>query len=313
MRSCPVPFEGETLFSLVTRVYLRGVFRSAHATLGRLRLKNSRFLASPLGGSCLSNMFRAFPELERVVNMETLVRRHTTAPLLLAFSKGCNDPARQAEVIGAISERGGWGGAPRSSTLLRPDGMRLCVDCCEQDRQEAGVAYWHREHQVKFVTRCWRHGTRLEEVMEVVGQGYALELPEPGLAADVFIPEPTREGIGARVAAITAVVVSAGQWSEPARVRQLFMACAHELGLLHRGRPSRARIWAHMEETYGVEFLGAIGLPTSYSHGVVKRYIAPFKSDLARLDPGIVILMGAALGVSDEELCETVAIRTSNA
>lgn len=304
VRSCPVPFDGETLFSLVTRVYLRGTFRSAHTALARLGLKNSRLLAAPLGGRFISRVFQAFPEFGHVLNMEVLVRRHTTSLLLLAFSKRCSDPARQAEVITAISERGGWGGAPRSSVLFCPDSMRLCAECCEQDRHEKGIAFWHREHQVKFVTRCWRHRTRLKEVKEVIGQGYALELPESEAATDVSIPEPVREGAGVLLAAAVAAVLNACHWKEPAQVRKLFMARAHELGLLHRGHPSRARIWTRMKETYGAEFLGAVGLPTSYSHGVVKRYIAPFSSGKARLDPGIVLLMGVALGVDPEELCQ---------
>ena len=85
------------------------------------------------------------------------------------------------------------------------------------------------------------------------------------------------------------------------------MARAREFGLLHRGLLSRARIWKHMEDVYGPEFLGAVGLPTSYSPGMVRRYAAPFKRGGARLDAGVVILIAVALRLDPEELCQPVS------
>jgi hypothetical protein len=311
--SYPVPFEGETIFSVIARVHLRGVFKSAQSVLSRLGLHNCRHVASPLGGRFLPQIFHAFPGLDRVLNMEHLVWRHTTAPLLLAFSKGCNDPKRRCTFTNAVGARGGWAGAPRSSMLLCPKGLRFCVECCEQDVRDVGVAHWHREHQVRMVNRCWRHGTRLKEILPKIGQGYDLDVPALDTygdeVSDVLIPDPCNKELGIRVAITVAKILDVKQWAQPERIRRLFMGAADDKGLLCHGRPSRKRIWDLIEGAYGVAFLGAMGLPTRYTGGFVKRYILPFKSGNSRLDAAIVILMAMALDIECESLCEEHSAR----
>jgi hypothetical protein len=315
-RSYPIPFEGETLFSVVARVYLRSAFKSAHNALLGLGLRNCRHLASPLGGRFLSRMLHAFPGLGRVLTPENAVWQHTTSPLLLAFSKGCNDPEKRCAFTEAVGARGGWGGAPRTSMLLCPKGLRFCIECYEQDVRDSGVAYWHREHQVRMVTRCWRHGTRLKEILPKVRQGYELDVPTPEIygdvVSDVLIPDPQNRELGIRIAVTVAKVLHASHWAQPEQIRQLFLGAADGSGLLHHGRPSRKRIWDLMEGAYGVSFLAAMGLPTRYTDGVVKRYILPFKVGNIRLDAVIIILMAVALGLECESLCEPASLCTKS-
>ena len=265
-------------------------------------------LVSPLGGSFLSRIFQSFPEFGPVLDLETAVLHHTTAPLLLAFSEGCNDPKKRAEFVQAVGTRGGWLGAPRSSQLIHTDGLRFCVECGEQDIRDVGVPYWHREHQVKIVTHCWRHGVRLKEIRRQIGKQQALDVPpidvSDAAVDEVSVPAPVREELSLRIALAVAMVLDSPQWSEPPRIRQMFLESAGSRGLLHHGHPSRERIWRCMDEAYGEGFLHAMGLPTRYSPGVVKRYVAPFRASKVRFDPGIVILMAAALGIEAEKLCQ---------
>lgn len=311
--SCPVPFKGETLFSVVARFYLRSGFKSPNSLLKRVGQIKRQLLVSPLGGSFLSRMFQSFPEFGPVLDLEAAVIHHTTAPLLLAFSEGCNDPKRRAEFVQAVGARGGWLGAPRSSHLIHTEGLRFCVECGEQDIRDMGVPYWHREHQVKIVTHCWRHGVRLNEIRRQVGKQQALDVPpfdvSDAAVGEVSVPAPAREELSLRIASAAAMVLDSPQWSEPQRIRQIFLESAGSLGLLHHGHPSRERVWRCMDEAYGEGFLSAMGLPTRYSPGVVKRYVAPFRASRPRLDPGIVILMAAALGIESEKLCQSSALQ----
>lgn len=307
--SCPVPFKGETLFSVVARFYLRSGFISPQSLLKGVGQIKRQLLVSPLGGSFLSRMFQSFPEFGPVLDMEATVVHHTTAPLLLAFSEGCNDPKKRAEFVQTVGVRGGWLGAPRSSHLIHTDGLRFCVECGEQDIQDVGVPYWHREHQVKIVTHCWRHGTRLKEIRRQVGKQQALDVPpievSDGTVREVSVPAPVREELCLRIASAVAVILDSPQWSEPQGIRQIFLESADSLGLLYHGHPSRERIWRCMDEAYGEGFLSAMGLPTRYSHGVVRRYVAPFRASKLRFDPGVVILMASALGIAPEKLCQS--------
>ena len=312
-----MPLRGETLFSVVARFYLRSGFKSPQSLLKRLGQIQRHLLVSPLGGSFLSRMFQSFPEFGPVFDLEAAVIHHTTAPLLLAFSEGCNDPEKRAEFVQAVGARGGWLGAPRSSHLIYTDGLRFCVECGEQDIRDVGVPYWRREHQVKIVTHCWTHGTRLKEIRRQFGKQQELDVPpidvSDAAVGEVSVPAPAREELRLRIALAVAMILDSPQWSEPLRIRQIFLESAGSRGLLHHGRPSRERIWTCMDEAYGEGFLSAVGLPTRYSHGVVRRYIAPFRAGKARLDTGIVILMAVALGIEPETLCQSSVLQGKTA
>lgn len=39
---------------------------------------------------------------------------------------------------------------------------RYCEACIEDDQRVYGEDYWHRRHNLPFVSRCWKHGTRLK-------------------------------------------------------------------------------------------------------------------------------------------------------
>lgn len=39
---------------------------------------------------------------------------------------------------------------------------RFCDECIKDDLLEFGEDYWHRRHNLPFVTRCWKHGSRLK-------------------------------------------------------------------------------------------------------------------------------------------------------
>lgn len=304
--SCPVPLEGETLFSLVARLYLRAGFKSPHGMFRRAGLRNGSSVASPLGGPYLPMLFKALPELSEVLSLEDAVWRHTTSPIYLALSNGGSGSKSRSKFIETVLEAG-WKGIPRSSFHIVPSGMRFCIDCCEQDMQQFGIPYWHREHQFKFVSCCWKHGSRLKEVRKQVGKGYGLDLPSVGWSEDpsveLRLPKALRNGIDLEVSSAFVTILNSPRWSSPGEIRNTLLRASGAQGLLCRGRPSRRKIWDMVVGAYGVEFLGSLGLPVEYGSGVVKRYMTPFKEGAPRLDPAMTILVACALGVDAKELC----------
>lgn len=48
---------------------------------------------------------------------------------------------------------------PREETDLF---MKYCPLCANEDRQQYGETYWHRKHQIRGVTVCYKHGCMLE-------------------------------------------------------------------------------------------------------------------------------------------------------
>jgi hypothetical protein len=306
-RSMPTPFVGETLFSFISRVYLRGSFKSPSHLLHEIGVLSSRSLASPFGGHWLPGMHRAFPELQAVLSRGDAVWRHTIAPLLLAFSEGCNAQDRRTGFEMVAWNHGGWRAAPRSSSSVGPEGMRLCAACCEQDIRDVGVPYWHREHQSRLVTLCWRHGTRLKVHLPGIGKGYGLDLPSPDTdgesLTEVIASGTVRADLEQRVARMVVAVLDAPEWSEPALVHRNLTDAASTCGLLNRGRPSWKKIWALMVNAYGEDYLESVGLPTRYTIGVAKRYVRPFWAGIRRLDAAVVILVAAALDVDSKFLC----------
>lgn len=291
---------------MVTRLYLRAGFKSRHGMLKGAGMKNKSAVASPLGGAYLPGLFKSLPELSSVLSLEDAIWRHTISPIYLAFSAEGNDSRSRSKFTEAVLEAG-WNGLPRSSFHIVPSGMRFCIDCCEQDMQEFGVPYWHREHQFKFVSCCWKHGSRLKEVRRQVGKGYRLDLPDVGWSEDpgfeLRLPKASRNGIDLEVASAFVTILRSPRWSSPSEVSATLLGAARVQGLLYRGRPSRRKLWGAVVGAYGVDFLGALGLPVEYRPSVAKRYTAPFKADAVRLDPAMTILMACALGIDARELC----------
>lgn len=54
--------------------------------------------------------------------------------------------------------------------------LRYCVACMAEDRHSFGEDYWHRQHNLPFVTRCWKHNLPLAGISLARGTG-TFELP----------------------------------------------------------------------------------------------------------------------------------------
>lgn len=50
------------------------------------------------------------------------------------------------------------------SAFIGLEGLRYCKQCADSDRQQYGEAYWHRAHNLPFVTVCEKHRKELRVV-----------------------------------------------------------------------------------------------------------------------------------------------------
>lgn len=287
----------------MVRVMLRSGVRSPQLLLDRMG-QSRHALSSPFGPGT-ANLFRAFPRLSALVRPEDLIWNHTTSPLLVAFSGRVTSDSDREAFCSAVLQSNAWRRGGRSCHCLRPRGLRECHSCREEDIRAYGVAYWHREHQVRPVSRCWRHDVPLLEHVWCPGTGFELELPGFGrYAADapaVNMPPMSSGGLDLWMAKAVASALAAPSTSD-AHARQLLAVEAAEAGLCAHGVPQLKKIHVQMLETVGVPYLQSLGYSTEYSQTRGARFARPLTRRKSALDPVLTLLLAASLGLHHDAL-----------
>ena len=174
---CPALFEGETLYSWVSR----WVIDTPKPYLGRIltELLGSR-------GKQVDSTFPSFiPELEKLsgINAHKLLNEHTVIPFFRSFVCESN----YHKVISLIYS----GDTKRIHKYLSITANRVndtsellyCPKCSKCDIQNKGVAYWHVKHQLPGVSACVKHGLKL---IPYVKQRRSLQLPPQDLSSSVL-------------------------------------------------------------------------------------------------------------------------------
>lgn len=266
--------------------------------------QSRRALSSPYGPGT-ANLFRAFPKLSALVRPEDLIWNHTTSPLLVAFSGRVTSESDRGAFCSAVLQSDAWRQGGRSCRCLRPRGLRECPTCREEDIRAYGVAYWHREHQVRPVSRCWRHDVPLLEHVWCPGMGFELELPGFGrYAVDapvVNMPSMSSSGLDLWMAKAVASVLAAPSTSD-VHARQLLVSEAAEAGLYAHGVPQLKKIHDLMLEKVGVPYLKSLGYSTEYSPNRGARFARPLTRRKLALDPALTLLLAAPLGLHHDAL-----------
>ena len=301
--SLPSPFPGETTFSFMVRVVLRSGVRSPQLLFDRME-QSRHALSSPFGPGT-ANLFRAFPGLSALVRPEDLIWNHTTSPLLVAFSGRVTSESDREAFCSAVLRSDAWRQGGRACRCLRPRGLRECPLCREDDIRVYGVAYWHREHQVRPVSRCWRHDVSLLEHVWSPGTGFELELPGFGryaaVAKVVDMPPMSSSGLDLWMAKAIASVLAA-PWTSDVHARQLLAAEAAEVGLYAHGMAQLEKIHGQVLETVGVPYLTSLDYSTAYSPKRGARFARPLTRRKSALDPVLTLLLAATLGLPHEAL-----------
>lgn len=152
--SFPTPYPDELLYSVVARYHIRSgnkSFRQTHEELfetvdlqpDKIVLPNNlNFLVSQLPqGSQLT--------------VEMLIKRNTLYPFFRSFLTpieihSFKDLLRSKSSI-SISQ------AAKISDKKRNRVLKFCSQCCLEDEQRYGEAYWHRQHQIPGMLVCLKH------------------------------------------------------------------------------------------------------------------------------------------------------------
>ncbi|MBU0918042.1 MAG: TniQ family protein [Gammaproteobacteria bacterium] len=117
---------------------------------GRLIITQPMGLASY--GSKLQQL--ADQHLQEMISTDELLRYHTLAPTHLSFRRPDDRP-------GTCEPTENW--LLTDWTFVHSKAARLCPVCVEEDIAQYGCGHWRREHQLRHVCICTRHGQALHE------------------------------------------------------------------------------------------------------------------------------------------------------
>lgn len=124
----------------------------------RLRSRNKwgSSVIHPAGAGLYGKELRRFAEdhFRDTLSIEELWRHHSLIPIHLSLYD-MNDRARAEKV------RQSWKKSDRFLTNF--GAVRLCPFCVEEDIQRYGCGHWRREHQLRHVSICTRHGVELRD------------------------------------------------------------------------------------------------------------------------------------------------------
>lgn len=159
----------ELFFSLVSRYHHLSHNHKASTTCQQL-------FGSPQQGCAhdFPSRIDAFTERTNgaLGNSETVIRRHTILSFYLAFQT----PSASAAAIEAM--RGPNIGSLKfklgllTSRFRANHPLKACLQCMQEDRLTADVAYWHRQHQLPGVWICLQHNEPLvESTLKSTGVG----------------------------------------------------------------------------------------------------------------------------------------------
>ena len=156
----PVPYEGETVSSVVAR-FLGRTAGPTERKLGFLGLRRTASTAlTPIDLQALVDAMP--PGHPWCDDPQLILTRHTLAPLYLYFAHPLRaSGAMQALLGGLCPNPAATLGITVSAVKNLARRTKFCPQCNEVDVANRGNAISYREHQPEFVKLCASHGTPL--------------------------------------------------------------------------------------------------------------------------------------------------------
>lgn len=110
----------------------------------------------PIGYRLYAKRLRRFADehLQGMLNVRQILRHHSLVPIHLSLY----DTNDHADIL---KSRNTWYLTDRIYTNV--DAARLCPLCVEEDTNQYGCGHWRREHQLRHVSICSRHGVALHD------------------------------------------------------------------------------------------------------------------------------------------------------
>ena len=158
----PLPYEDETLYSLISRYQVWSGNTNSKSLLRELYGKDT-IIASKHMPSNINELKEHLPKqypmsVERIINETTLYKYY------LAFSDNekakiiydymvANDGSKIFATLGLSNNK-----------ITNINSLKYCKECVKEDVLNLGEAYWHREHQLPGIVICNKHKTSLFEL-----------------------------------------------------------------------------------------------------------------------------------------------------
>jgi len=164
----PDPYPDELFYSLCARYSERMQYPSKTAVnqelFGLMRANASIDLPGHL-----DFFAAALPPDHSCGQVKRLIERHTLWPFYRPFLSIERQQAVLAAMRGVAGYRPDLHAGTAGSEIPRPEWLRFCPKCVEEDRRRLGECYWHRTHQVPGVYLCPTHEILLENSSTGVG------------------------------------------------------------------------------------------------------------------------------------------------
>ncbi|OOM09404.1 TnsD family Tn7-like transposition protein [Clostridium saccharobutylicum] len=155
----PMPYQDETLYSMIARYHiwsgnlnskatLKDLFNTTSVTAGRELPANIKLLINNLSCKC-------------TLTVDEIIKKHTLYKYYTAFLPN----ERATYIYDLMSEGNGsliFTALGMCNNNMKIDSsLKYCNQCVESDRNNFGEAFFHIEHQVPGVLMCQKHSAEL--------------------------------------------------------------------------------------------------------------------------------------------------------
>ncbi len=150
----PTPYPDELLYSVVARYHIRSgnkSFRQTHEELFETTDLQPDKIVLPNNLNFLTSQLPKGSKL----TVESLIKRNTLYPFFRNFLTPIEiysfKNLLRAKSSTSISQ------VAKISDKERNRVLKFCPQCCVEDEQKYGEAYWHRQHQIPGILLCLKH------------------------------------------------------------------------------------------------------------------------------------------------------------
>lgn len=149
----PTPYPDELWYSVLCRYHIRS------GNLNQVTTKNGRAgIWALFPDNSVHDILSQLPQ--EIFSVRDIILNHTLFPY---FSR-IYPQERKQELLNRLS----YGtvnseSSARKTTRGNMPTLRACPVCKKQDKQRYGESYWHREHQIPYMTVCPKHHCHLME------------------------------------------------------------------------------------------------------------------------------------------------------
>lgn len=165
----PDPYPDELFYSLCARYSERMQYPGKTAVNQELFGLHLTTASIDLPGH-LDFFMAALPPGHSCRDLSRVIEQHTLWPLYRPFLSIKRQQAVLAAMQGISSHRPDLHAGTAGTNIPRPEWLRFCPGCVEEDRARYGECYWHRLHQAAGVHVCPIHEVPLAN--SAVGVGW---------------------------------------------------------------------------------------------------------------------------------------------